>query len=656
MPRQPKPLTVAVDTGGTFTDCVWRDPRKRALRILKVPSTPHDPAQAIAAALQEICGDAPVLLLHGTTVGTNAVLERRGARVAFITTAGFADTLAIGRQARPQLYDFFFDKVEPLVAAADCHDIPERIARDGSVVHPLDSNALAALPKKLAGAQAIAVSLLFSFANPTHEQQIEHALAGLGVPITLSHRLLPEFREFERASTTVMNAYLQPVTSTYLESLRAKVQGSIFLMQSNGGLASLDRAAREPVRTVLSGPAGGVVGAVAVARRSGFDKIIGFDMGGTSTDVWLSEGEPRTTSEAQIAGLPVRVPMLAIHTVGAGGGSLAWFDEGGALRVGPQSAGADPGPVCYGQGERPTVTDCNLLLGRLPQASRLAGTKALDLPRTQSVIRAWLRQQKKDMSLEAFAAGVVRVVHSNMEKAVRLVSIEKGYDPRDFTLVAFGGAGALHACELAAQLEIRRVLVPFMPGALSALGILASDVVRDYSRTVLLPPATELPFRAIDKEVGALRAIAARELRAEGWKGKISFRPGVDLRYAGQGYEIAVPFSRKSFSDFAAAHRRTYGMSFDRPIEVVTVRLTATIAMQRPPLRAPAAAPAGQKPQRTPLVTTRGRRQVPLFERTALARRTPGPAVISEYSATTFLPEGWTAQPDRAGNLILTRQ
>jgi len=653
LPRKEKPVTVAVDTGGTFTDCVWLDDRGR-LQVLKVPSTPADPSLAIRAAVEQIAGESDVILLHGTTVGTNAVLERRGARVAFITTDGFADTLEIGRQARPKLYDFFFDKISPLVSDDDCFGVTERVSKDGDVLVPVDTNALHQLTQRLHGIEAIAVSFLFSFANPAHEKAAGAVLKGTGLPVTLSHELLPEFREYERASTVVMNACLQPITSSYLARLNQRVRGRVFLMQSNGGLASLDHASREPVRTVLSGPAGGVIGATKIARASGIDRIIGFDMGGTSTDVWLVEDEPRTTSEAEVAGLPVRVPMLNIHTVGAGGGSLAWFDPAGALRVGPRSAGADPGPICYGKGEEPTVTDANLLLGRLPAEAQLAGSRFLDLDRTRAFTHRWLRAQRRDESLEQFAAGVVRVVNSNMEKAIRLVSIEKGYDPREFTLVAFGGAGALHACELADGLEIPRVLVPYLPGALSALGILLSDVVRDYSRTILLPPSSKLPLSQLNSFIAELKQQATTELHNEGWSGKPRFQPRIDLRYAGQGYEISVPLTANSFAAFEAEHQRVYGFKFDQPIEIVTVRLTATIARAPKKWVAPQTVPRNAAHQvelhyGDKTVTTT------LLERGA-RKTVSGPAVITEYSATTFVPPLWKAAEDPRGNLVLTKK
>jgi N-methylhydantoinase A len=523
MPSRPQPLRIAIDTGGTFTDCVWIEHGR--LRMLKVFSTPADPSQAIVEALRKINYEGELVLLHGTTVGTNTLLERKGARAALVTTAGFEDAIEIGRQARPKLYDFFFDRVEPLVPKDLRFGIEERTASDGEILTSPTASNLKSLVSQLVAKRpdSIAISLLFSFANPRNEIAVAKILKPLGVLLSISHQILPEFREFERTSTVVVNAYLQPVMQRYLGNLEAHAQDleeerrfsmkrlhkneastpvapRIFVMQSSGGITALASAAREPVRTVLSGPAGGVVGAAASARRSGFDRIIAFDMGGTSTDVSLVEGAPTTANDAQVAGLPIGVPMLDIHTVGAGGGSLARFDAAGVLRVGPESAGADPGPICYGRGTQPTVTDANILLGRLQPACFLGGDFALDLDRTRRVTREWLKRQRSPLTLEKFAAGVIRVVNAAMEKAIRVVSIERGRDPRDFALVAFGGAGALHACALAEALSIPHVIVPALPGALSALGILVSDVVKDYSRTILWHRG-QVPARAAEARV-----------------------------------------------------------------------------------------------------------------------------------------------------------
>ena len=700
MPRSPHtaPLRVAVDTGGTFTDCVWVQDGQ--VRILKVFSTPADPSQAIAGAIQTIVDGVPrsrstgndeVLLLHGTTVGTNTLLQRKGARVAFVTTAGFEDTIEIGRQARPKLYDFFFDRVPPLVASELRFGVEERIAPDGSVLTPLPPAAVRELVRRIREARpdAVAISLLFSFANPAHERALAQELGrdsrpsnpGLEtetLPVSLSSEILPEFREYERASTVVVNAYLQPVMQQYLDRLSRRLnpgeaknrRSSIFVMQSSGGITSLATAAREPVRTVLSGPAGGVVGASAMARRSGLERIIGFDMGGTSTDVTLVDGIPRATNEAEVAGLPVRVPMLDIHTVGAGGGSLARFDAAGALRVGPESAGAAPGPICYGKGEQPTVTDANLLLGRLRPDRFLGGEFTLDVERARRIVRQWLKDSGSRLSPEEFAAGVIRVVNATMEKAIRVVSIERGYDPRDFALVAFGGAGGLHACELAAGLGIPRVIVPALPGALSAYGILVSDVVKDFSRTVLWrasggEEAGILP--RVERELAQLKRAAERAFREENWRGQIRWETTADLRYRGQGYELNVPAGRGLLAQFHAEHQRRYGYSHPkREVEIVTVRLRARIPAEpvrwnassaggdrRPRLSGGAPAPLRPEFAAVHFAGKPVRTRVVARESLPVGRRQRGPAIVTEYSATTVVPPGLFYQLDRAGNLVI---
>src|SRR5437016_1163654 len=573
-----QPLKIAIDSGGTFTDCVWLE--KSSLQILKVFSTPADPSQAIADAVAKIAPPATdVLVLHGTTVGTNTLLQRKAAKVAFVTTGGFEDSIEIGRQHRPKMYDFFFEKNPPLAASEMRFGVDERTSAEGEVLRAPSQASLTALAAQIAAAQpqAIAISLLFSFANSQNEKAVAQALEATGIPLSVSHKILPEFREYERGSTVLVNAYLQPVMQRYLHGLqhragqRNRVQ--VFVMQSSGGITALKTAATQPVRTVLSGPAGGVVGASALARRSGFDKIISFDMGGTSTDVALVDGAASTTNEAEVAGLPVRVPILDIHTVGAGGGSLARFDAGGALRVGPESAGADPGPICYGRGEKPTVTDANLLLGRLPADQFLGGEFKLDIERTQRLVQQWLKNQGSRLSLEEFCEGVVKVVNANMEKAIRVVSIERGYDPRQFALVAFGGAGAMHACELAHALRIPKVIVPACPGALSALGILISDVVKDHSRTVLLP-IRELPAKKLSQLYSELQRSIGAELQKENWKGRVLFERSCDMRYRGQGYELNLGFASGLLDRFHAEHKRRYGYSSpEREVEIVTVRV-----------------------------------------------------------------------------------
>jgi N-methylhydantoinase A len=702
MPRRPQTLRVAIDTGGTFTDCVWIDSGRR-LRMLKVFSTPADPSEAIVEALNKINHQGELVILHGTTVGTNTLLERKGARTALVTTAGFEDAIEIGRQARPKLYDFFFDRVEPLVPADLRFGIEERTGSDGEILTSPSAADLNALVSQIAkqSPESIAISLLFSFVNPKNELAIVQALKPLGVPLSISHQILPEFREYERTSTVVINAYLQPVMQNYLESLRHRaeqlclnrpveygverrlsaakgarkndgalgaVSPRIFVMQSSGGITSLASAASEPVRTVLSGPAGGVVGAAASARASGFDRMIAFDMGGTSTDVSLVEGALATASNAEVAGLPIGVPMLDIHTVGAGGGSLARFDAGGVLRVGPESAGADPGPICYGRGLQPTVTDANLLLGRLQPSRFLGGDFTLDLDRTRRVTREWLKQQGSPLTLERFAAGVVRVVNAIMEKAIRVVSIERGRDPRDFAIVAFGGAGGLHACALAESLSIPRVILPALPGALSALGILFSDVVKDYSRTVLWRVAGKLPAAQLDREFSILQKQSAKDFREEAWQGRIHYQRSVDIRYRGQGYELNLPFTRNLLKEFEQEHRRRYGYVHPtREVELVTLRLRGVVkSLRRNAKMDHVGTGAFARPGRAKL----GRLSTPkapvLFEGKKLATAihsrdalTPGktysgPAIITEYSATTVIPPKKRFHLDPAANLIVT--
>jgi N-methylhydantoinase A len=651
-------IRVAVDTGGTFTDCVWIDPRTHRLQIVKVFSTPADPSVAVAAAVDR--SDYPAgWLLHGTTVGTNALLQRRGGRVAFITTRGFEDSIEIGRQARPKLYDFFFDPVKPLVSREMRFGVDERTDKDGNILRAPSEDQLEMLVARLRAARpdAIAISLLFSFANPANERAVARALRPLGIPLSISSEIMPEFREYERASTIVVNAFLQPVMQTYLANLQARFKAKVFVMQSSGGLAPVDVARREPVRTVLSGPAGGVVGAAKVAAESGFRKIISFDMGGTSTDVCLVDGVATTANEAELDGLPIRVPMLNIHTVGAGGGSLARFDLAGALRVGPESAGADPGPICYGKGTHPTVTDANLLMGRIPENRFLGGQFKLDVVRTRALTKEFLKRSGSLLSIEQFAEGVIRVVNATMEKAIRMVSIEKGYDPREFSLVAFGGAGGLHASELAGALGIPRVIVPIMPGALSAIGILMSDVVKDYSRTLLLSAHGKIPAAELDRELSRMRESATADFRKEGWVGAPRFSPSLDVRYRGQGFEISVPYDDSALEHFHAEHKRRYGYSQpDRDVEVVTVRLRASLPAAK--VRLATEKVAGNRVAMPRIVWSGSRgHRIQIFDRDSVGkRRISGPTIVTEYSATTFLPKGWSASRDAIGSLILTKK
>jgi N-methylhydantoinase A len=665
--KKTPPLRIAVDTGGSFTDCVWIE--KGRLQILKVFSTPHDPSEAIANAIARIVGESQreIVLLHGTTVGTNALLQRKGARTALVTTAGFEDAIEIGRQARPRLYDLNVKRIEPLVAREFRFGVAERTRSDGSIERSPSRDEMRELRERIQAniPESIAISLLFSFANPENELAIEGELTPLGIPLSLSHRILPEFREYERMSTVTMNAYLQPLMQHYLESLRDRLGAAkatkIFVMQSSGGITALETAASQPVRTVLSGPAGGAVGALEMGRGAGFDNIVSFDMGGTSTDVALLEGRLIVTSESEVAGLPVRVPMLNIHTVGAGGGSLARIDAGGALRVGPESAGADPGPICYGRGELPTVTDANLLLGCLRPDNFLGGEFRLDVERTQALFREWIGKHQLRWSPEELAAGIVRVVNATMEKAIRVVSIEQGYDPRQFSLLSFGGAGSLHACDLAAALSMPRVIVPSAPGALSAYGILVSEVVKDFSRTALMPLSKAtftVAASRIENIFGELKQSARREYQAEGWKGAPHLACSIDLRYQGQGYELHVRW-RKSpelIDDFHAAHQRRFAYHHPgKKVEAVTMRVRASLPRATGKISFKMR-PSGKAQRSIDLVRFDGKSlKTGILQRESLppSFSAHGPLVITEYTATTIVPPGWRVSVHPSGALLI---
>jgi N-methylhydantoinase A len=653
-------LTIAIDTGGTFTDCVYRIGGR--LEVLKVLSTPGDPSRAVLEAVRRICELVPsdkVEVRHGTTVATNALLERRGARVAFVTTAGFEDTLAIARQARPDLYDWNQHRPAPITDL--CFGVTERIGPDGTVLlEPTQSelDELRASVRKTK-AESIAVSFLFSFANPAHEQAVAAALSSLRLPISLSHQILPEFREYERGATVALNAYLAPCMQGYIQSLErglARRKASLSIMQSSGGVLSAASATREPVRTILSGPVGGVIGALSVARSAGIHQILTFDMGGTSTDVALLDAnrEPQTTTEGQVAGLPVSVPMLDIHTAGAGGGSFAWIDAAGALQVGPQSASADPGPACCGRGDRPTVTDANLVVGRLHPDHLLAGAMRLDRARARRALTDLHSDASSFKSIECLAEGIIRVANARMESALRRVSVERGYDPRTFTLLAFGGAGPLHACALAQLLGIRRVLVPSAPGALSALGILDADLRREFSRTVMFAPGSP----QIAQVYCALESEARAAFEGEGVRPILA--RSADLRYHGQGYELRVNWSANVVARFHQLHAQSYGYADPaRPVEIVTLRLQAIARSRKPRMtRARLGSPDASHAQVSAhRIFEDGRwHRAALCDRAQLhpGNRVKGPAVITELSATTYLPTGWTAVVDALSNMVLT--
>jgi N-methylhydantoinase A len=652
---------VGVDTGGTFTDLVVAD--GPTLRVVKCLSTPRDPARAVLAALAE--GEIPrgrqVTVVHGTTVATNTLLTRTGARTALVTTEGFEDVVALGRQARPALYDLFQAAPEPLVPAALRFGVRTRTRADGRLETPpaaADVRRLVAALRRARPA-SIALCLLFSYANPAAERRLARALGALGVPLSVSSRLLPEYREYERTSTTCVNAYVLPRMSRYLEGLDRALGRRLRVMQSSGGSLSARAAGGEPVRTVLSGPAGGVVGAQAVAARAGFRKIITFDMGGTSTDVCLVDGTVPTTAEAAVAGCPIRVPVIDIHTVGAGGGSIAWVDAGGLLRVGPQSAGADPGPACYGRGRALTVTDANLHLGRLHAGTPLAGRLHLRDDRVRTPLAALAR--KLGLTPARAAEGVAAIANATMEKALRVISMERGHDPREFALVAFGGAGPMHAADLARVLRIPTVIVPRMAGALSALGLLFADVTKDSSHTLLMR-ADRDGWTAARAAFAALEEAARRAMRAEGVPpGDLVLARSLDLRYAGQSYELNVPASWDHVARFHRLHAQRYGHADRaRAVELVHVRLRAIGKARRPPLPPPSRTAQGGAREalvgKQAMIFEGKPRAGRILDREGLAPGAVfrGPAIVLEASATTVVPPDFRARIDDRGNLLLT--
>jgi len=649
---------LAVDTGGTFTDFVLL--AGGDVRTLKLPSTPADPSEAVLQGIRRLLDEGTRFrLLHGSTVATNALLERRGARVVLVTNAGFEDVIEIGRQNRPQLYALVGHRAEPPVSRDDRIGIRGRIGPDGTELEPTDADELRRLADEVQrrGAEAVAVSLLHAYRDPAHEQEVGRALAGLGLPVSLSSTVLPEFREFERTSTTVVNAYVAPVMDRYLGRLAAESRAErTIVMGSNGGALPVERARDIPVHTVLSGPAGGVMGALAWGRRTGHERIITFDMGGTSTDVSLCPGRALRTREFAIDGQPVAVPVIDIHTVGAGGGSLARVDAGGALRVGPASAGAEPGPICYGRGGRGvTVTDAHVWLGTLPVDAFLGGTRRLD----RDAIRPALvtLAQQLGCSLEEAAEGVLTVADTAMERALRVISVERGYDPVDFALLAFGGAGGLHVAELTERLGARRALVPPDPGLLSAYGMLAAPLTHEASMTVLVHEGDDDAPVRVGTGLQALEARGRAALEEDGVSPEaVTFERWVDARYVGQSFELAVP-ADGWVTGFHTAHAERYGYHrLGTPVEAVTLRVVASDRPRELPV--PELPTADGPPSAMSIsVYHRGKRHAALrVRRTDLraGHRMDGPLVLEEYSGTTWVPPEWRLEVDRWGCLHLT--
>jgi N-methylhydantoinase A len=658
-------MLLGVDVGGTFTDAVLYD--GHALHTAKSPTTPDDQSRGVIEAVEAVLeragaepGDLAVFA-HGMTVGTNALLEERGARTALVATEGFTDVLEIGRQNRPSLYHLCRAKPAPLAPPELRFGIPERVGPDG-VIEPLDARALDGTIERLAadGVEAVAVCLLFSFVEPAHEAAIAERLRDAlpDVHVSPSHEVLPQFREYERCSTTVIDAYLSPLLDRYLGRLRdtAADRGlpEPLVMQSSGGVAPAAEASRAGAWSVLSGPAGGAVGAGLVARASGDGNALGIDMGGTSCDVSVVEGgSVRRTDSREIEGRVLQLPMVDVHTVGAGGGSVGWRDSGGALRVGPRSAGAEPGPACYGRGgTEPTVTDANLLLGYLDDASTLAGGVALDADAARDAVG----RLGSELGLDELdtAEGIVRVANQEMVRALRVVTVERGIDPRDFALMPFGGAGPMHASALAEELDIRRILCPRASGVLSALGLIASDRRRDTARTVMLSGA-ELTAEQIADEVEGLRASLGEGL--EGADAEATY----ELRYRGQSFELPVPGPPRPdpnelAESFAAEHERRYGYRDpDTGVELVTVRLALIVPGPDPE---PEAALAGKLDR-----GTRRARFGSGWAETEVLRGEPpagleaeGPCIFELPEATFVVPPGWGAATDAAGTIAAERR
>lgn len=659
MPRQPRaaasaPLVVGVDTGGTFTDLAAVIDGQ--VVVHKLLSTPADPARAVFAGLKTLLGErAPALLTYSSTVATNALLEGRGARVALITNAGFEDLIEIGRQNRADIYALSPTRPAPLVPRAMRLGIEERTWFDGHLAHPLDRERLRALLARpaIARAEAFAVCLLHSYANPHSETLIARELERLGRPLSVSHRLLPEYREFERLSTTVINAYVAPLMVAHLTRLEREAGARrLRIMQSDGNAIGVALAREEPVRTILSGPAAGVVGAAHLTRAFGVDRFISFDMGGTSTDVSLHDGRASVRALSYPAGYPVRTPVIDIHTVGAGGGSIARIDEGGSLKVGPQSAGADPGPACYGRGLQPTVTDADLVAGRLVAERFLGGRMKLAPPRAQAAIGELARAM--GVAPARAAQGVIEVVNANMARAIRLISVERGFDPRHFALLAFGGAGPMHACELARELAIKHVILPCNPGLLCAWGALGAPLGREYALTVR---AAEPRYRELVRQAQPLFARARAELAAEGVRVTPELALAADMRYRGQAYEIKVALGPDFREQFHRAHERSFGYAAPQAaVEVVNLRLRASASEFTVPLAR--IARAHGRPQSLGLAAVlidQAARRVPIYERASLGAglRLSGPMLVVELSATAYVAPEFSLRVDDYGNLHL---
>ncbi len=650
-------IFLGVDTGGTFTDFVlWRD---GMLRVHKLLSTPHAPEQAILQGIADLGLQGERLrVVHGSTVATNAVLEGKGVKTLFVTNRGFADMLSIGRQNRAELYNLQPQRQLPPVPRELCVEVGGRLGADGEPVDALAAEDLKMLASVIAQhrPRSVAVNLLFSWLDATTEQEIAAALPE-NLFVSLSSMVLPEIREYERGMATWLNAWVGPLVQGYLQRLQSGMAGShVSVMQSSGDTVAAAQAGDQAVRMLLSGPAGGLVAAGFLGKKAGCRCMLSFDMGGTSTDVALLDGEPNLTTEGRIGPYPVAVPMVDMHTIGAGGGSVAWLDEGGMLQVGPESAGADPGPVCYGRGGTGvTVTDANLVLGRLLPDRFLGGEMQLHVAAAEKELQQLARAM--GCSMQEAAAGVIRIANEHMARALRTISVQRGIDPGGFVLVSFGGAGGLHVCALADALGMQRALVPVHGGVLSALGMLVARPGRQLSRTWVVK-LSELVDEQLDAALEALAEEALAALQEEGVpRQSCTLSCSLDLRYAGQSHALNVPWRSlmQAARDFHQSHAERYGHDLDLPLEMVNLR----VSVRGPGTIVQLSAPATRQPAE-PFQYSQAageNRPVPCFDRMALAagQEISGPAIITEQVATTWLAAGWRCIVDGAGNLLLCR-
>ena len=674
MKKQKTIRKIGVDTGGTFTDIVMSV--EGSLFTHKVLSTPKNPANAVIKGINEIVemynqdSLVGVEIVHGSTVATNALLEYGGARIALITTKGFEDVIEIGRQSRQNIYDIFVQRPAPLVPTELRFGINERTLYTGDIQTEVSNEELYTLSEQLSTLKldAIAICFLFSYVNPKNEQIVSDYLQSLNIPISCSHEILPEYREYARFSTTVANAYIRPVLEKHLSTLTEseKFPKPFRLMLSNGGCISTDNFESAGINTVLSGPAGGVIGAYHIAKTAGFEKIITFDMGGTSTDVSLCDEDISMTTESTISGLPIKVPLIDIHTVGAGGGSIATIDSGGALRVGPESAGAEPGPICYGNsGKEITVTDANLFLGRISPNLFLGGQMSLEV----DTVREYIDVFSKKIKLPALetADGILKIANAAMERAIKVISVERGYDTRDFTLVSFGGAGGLHAAFLAQNLGIQKVLIPPNGGLLSAYGMLFADVVKDYSQTVLWKCAgnNKHIHKQLDTGFDILLKQAERDMKTEGFASdQLIIKRSLDMRYEGQSYELNVlleSIDSNYIDHFHAIHEQRF--SYARPesvVEIVNLRLSAIAETNKPEINYGSNSDsklANLKTESYQVIFDGESYLTDFYHRELLqpGMQIQGPAIITEFSATTVIPPNFLVTVDVYGNLILSQ-